>query len=59
MIETMAADGASEEGTGPSVEGAVPRAFSVLEALARAPAPMRLTALANGLSLQKSTVHRT
>lgn len=41
-----------------SVEGAVPRAFSVLEALARAGSPMRLTALANELGIQKSTVHR-
>lgn len=40
------------------MEGAVARAFSVLEFLARAGEPMRLSAVALGLGLQKSTVHR-
>jgi DNA-binding IclR family transcriptional regulator len=48
----------TEDATRQSAEGAVPRALSVLERLARAPAPMRLTALANELGIQKSTVHR-
>lgn len=40
------------------VEGAVPRAFAVLEWLALAPEPVRLSAVALQLGLQKSTVHR-
>lgn len=34
------------------------RAFSILEAVARAPAPVRLSDVAQNLALQKSTVHR-
>ena len=41
-----------------SVEGAVPRALRVLEYLARAGEPMRLSDVARELELQKSTVHR-
>ncbi len=54
--ETRSEETRSETRSG--VEGAVPRALSVLEALARARAPMRLTALAQELGIQKSTVHR-
>jgi DNA-binding IclR family transcriptional regulator len=39
-------------------EGAVARALSVLEFLVRAGEPTRLSAIAVGLDLQKSTVHR-
>jgi DNA-binding IclR family transcriptional regulator len=39
-------------------EGAVGRALSVLEFLVRAGEPSRLSAIAAGLDLQKSTVHR-
>jgi DNA-binding IclR family transcriptional regulator len=53
----MSIEDPSEDGRA-GVEGAVPRALSVLEALARAGSPMRLTALANELRIQKSTVHR-
>jgi DNA-binding IclR family transcriptional regulator len=42
----------------PGVDGAVPKALSVLEALARSRSPVRLTALAHELGIQKSTVHR-
>src|SRR5262245_42169256 len=62
--ETMSTEDAESdgsdapEGTRASVEGAVPRALSVLEALARARAPMRLTALSQELGIQKSTMHR-
>lgn len=41
-----------------SAEGAVPRAFAVLEHLAQAGEPMRLSAIALQLGMQKSTVHR-
>lgn len=40
------------------VEGAVPRAFAVLELLAQQEAPVRLSAIAAELGMQKSTVHR-
>lgn len=39
-------------------EGAVARAFAVLELLALAPEPVRLSAVALRLGLQKSTAHR-
>jgi DNA-binding IclR family transcriptional regulator len=42
----------------PAVEGAVPRALQVLEFLAQSGEPMRLSAVALALGLQKSTVHR-
>lgn len=57
-IEDPRDEAASEDVVRSSVEGAVPRALSVLETLARARAPMRLTALANELRIQKSTAHR-
>jgi DNA-binding IclR family transcriptional regulator len=41
-----------------ATEGAVARAFSVLEFLAQAREPVRLSAVALALGLQKSTVHR-
>ncbi|MGD2141400.1 MAG: IclR family transcriptional regulator [Burkholderiales bacterium] len=41
-----------------TVEGAVARAFTVLELLATAPESMRLSAVAATLDMQKSTVHR-
>ncbi|CAN5781626.1 IclR family transcriptional regulator [soil metagenome] len=41
-----------------ATEGVVPRTFAVLELLTRSPEPMRLSALALRLGLQKSTVHR-
>jgi DNA-binding IclR family transcriptional regulator len=41
-----------------AVEGAVPRAFTVLEHLAQAREPQRLSGLALALGLQKSTAHR-
>lgn len=40
------------------LDGAVPRAFAVLELLASVPEPARLSAIAQELDLQKSTVHR-
>ncbi|MDG2522563.1 IclR family transcriptional regulator [Caulobacter segnis] len=40
------------------MDTSVARAFSILEAVARAPAPVRLSDLAHDLALQKSTVHR-
>ena len=39
-------------------ESAVSRAFAVLETLAASPEPMRLSAIALRLGMQKSTVHR-
>lgn len=39
-------------------EGVVPRTFAVLEVLAQSPEPMRLSAVALRLGLQKSTAHR-
>jgi DNA-binding IclR family transcriptional regulator len=39
-------------------EGAVPRAFAVLELISSAAEPMRLSAIAARLGLEKSTVHR-
>ena len=45
-------------GVEPAVEGAVARALSVLEFLALAGEPVRLSTIALGLSMQKSTVHR-
>jgi DNA-binding IclR family transcriptional regulator len=42
----------------PGTDGAVARAFSVLEFLALAREPMRLSAVALTLGLQKSTAHR-
>lgn len=42
----------------PATEGAVSRAFAVLELLALAEEPMRLSAVALRLGMQKSTVHR-
>lgn len=42
----------------PLAESALSRAFAVLELLARAPEPMRLSAVALQLGMQKSTVHR-
>ena len=39
-------------------EGAVSRAFAVLELLALADAPVRLSTIAERLAMQKSTVHR-
>jgi IclR family acetate operon transcriptional repressor len=44
--------------TDPTIEGAVPKAFRVLEYLARSGKPLRLSAIAVALDLQKSTVHR-
>lgn len=41
-----------------AVEGAVSRALVVLELLARAKEPVRLSDIAQGLEMQKSTVHR-
>jgi len=41
-----------------ATEGAVSRAFAVLELLAREDAPVRLSAVAARLGMQKSTVHR-
>ena len=41
-----------------TAEGSVPRAFAVLELLARAAEPIRLSAIALQLGMQKSTVHR-
>jgi DNA-binding IclR family transcriptional regulator len=43
---------------GITLEGSVPRAFAVLELLATQTEPMRLSALALQLGLQKSTAHR-
>lgn len=40
------------------MDGAVAKAFGVLEALSRARGPVRLSALAADLGLQKSTAHR-
>lgn len=42
----------------PAFDGAVPKALKVLEFLARAGKPLRLSAIAVALDLQKSTVHR-
>jgi DNA-binding IclR family transcriptional regulator len=42
----------------PALDGAVPKALKVLEHLARAGKPLRLSAIAAALELQKSTVHR-
>lgn len=42
----------------PPAESAVSRAFAVLEVLARSAEPMRLSALALRLGMQKSTAHR-
>ncbi|WP_421931150.1 IclR family transcriptional regulator [Phenylobacterium sp.] len=39
-------------------EGVVPRTFAVLEVLAQSPEPLRLSAVALRLGLQKSTAHR-
>jgi DNA-binding IclR family transcriptional regulator len=44
--------------TDPTFDGAVPKAFRVLEYLARSGKPLRLSAIAVALDLQKSTVHR-
>jgi DNA-binding IclR family transcriptional regulator len=41
-----------------AVDRAVARAFSILEQLALAKGPMRLSAVAENVALQKSTVHR-
>lgn len=41
-----------------TTEGVVPRTFAVLEALARSPEPMRLSAVALRVGLQKGTAHR-
>jgi len=41
-----------------TADGAVPRAFAVLELLALEAEPMRLSAIALELGMQKSTVHR-
>lgn len=46
------------EVTGQSPEGAVSRAFAVLELLAREAEPVRLTTIATKLEMQKSTAHR-
>ena len=43
----------------PTAEGAIAKAFGVLEHLAHAREPSRLSAVALALGLQKSTVHRT
>ncbi|MET0338544.1 MAG: IclR family transcriptional regulator [Caulobacter sp.] len=40
------------------MDKSVARAFSILEAVARAPTPVRLSDVAHDLALQKSTVHR-
>lgn len=42
----------------PVADGAVPRAFRILELLALEAEPMRLSAIALALGMQKSTVHR-
>lgn len=46
------------EAASQTAEGAVPRAFAVLELLAREEEPVRLSAVALRLGMQKSTVHR-
>jgi IclR family acetate operon transcriptional repressor len=54
-----AARRSAEVGDSPATaEGPVTRAFSVLECLARSREPMRLSTIARGVGLQKSTVHR-
>lgn len=42
----------------PALDGAVPKALKVLEYVARSGKPLRLSAIALALDLQKSTVHR-
>jgi DNA-binding IclR family transcriptional regulator len=57
-IEPPRGFGAPSIRNGPAVDTTVVKALSVLELLARAAGPMRLSAIAEQLKLQKSNVHR-